>query len=66
MTTTVSMVTISVFRLSAFEFDPELSKIGDTITAVETMQRPRFVKTHLPVSLLPAQLLTKKPKVSDW
>lgn len=49
-------------QFSAFEFDPELSKV-DTVRIVETMQRPRFIKSHLPLSLLPAQLLDRKPKI---
>lgn len=50
-------------EFSAFEFHPEIKKMVDTITVAETTQRPRFIKSHLPLSLLPAELLIKKPKI---
>lgn len=34
-----------------------------TIEKVKSMQRPRFIKSHLPPHFLPAQLWTVKPKI---
>ncbi|XP_065090899.1 luciferin sulfotransferase-like [Ochlerotatus camptorhynchus] len=40
------------------------SLIGfDSVKEVEDMQSPRFIKTHLPVALVPDQLWTVKPKI---
>lgn len=38
----------------------------DTIKLAEQTPRPRFIKCHLPVDLLPKQLFEKKPKVSYY
>ncbi|XP_035893420.1 luciferin sulfotransferase-like [Anopheles stephensi] len=35
----------------------------DTITLVERMARPRHIKSHLPMALLPRQLWTIKPRI---
>lgn len=35
----------------------------DTVTWVESMPSPRYIKSHLPLELLPKQLWTKNPKV---
>ncbi|XP_058118160.1 luciferin sulfotransferase-like [Anopheles ziemanni] len=35
----------------------------DTIAAVERMQRPRHIKSHLPMALLPKQLWTVRPRI---
>lgn len=42
---------------------PEL--VLDSISFVEKMQSPRFIKTHLPFHLLPRQIQTgeKRPKI---
>ncbi|XP_059490649.1 luciferin sulfotransferase-like [Neocloeon triangulifer] len=37
--------------------------IGETVDIVESMPSPRFIKTHLPLELLPKQLDTVKPKI---
>lgn len=39
------------------------SKMGDSVKYVMKMQRPRYVKSHLPFDLLPQQIHRKKPKV---
>lgn len=39
------------------------SKMGDSVKYVMKMQRPRYVKSHLPFDLLPQQIHQKKPKV---
>ena len=36
---------------------------GDSVGICENLQRPRHIKSHLPVFLLPNQLWTIKPKV---
>lgn len=36
---------------------------GDTISQVEQLPRPRHIKSHLPLALLPKQLWTVKPKI---
>lgn len=50
----------NIFRLFAFVTKVE---IPDTITLVEKMQRPRHIKTHLPLALLPKNLWIVKPKI---
>ncbi|XP_053669264.1 luciferin sulfotransferase-like [Anopheles marshallii] len=35
----------------------------DTITLVEQMRRPRHIKSHLPMALLPKQLWTVRPRI---
>lgn len=37
--------------------------LGDTVGAAENLVRPRHIKTHLPLALLPTQLWTVKPKI---
>lgn len=37
--------------------------IGNTVDAVEKMPQPRFIRSHLPLGLLPKQVAEKKPKV---
>ncbi|XP_014239915.1 sulfotransferase family cytosolic 1B member 1-like [Cimex lectularius] len=37
--------------------------IGNSVEQVENTKSPRFIKTHLPRSLLPKQLFTVKPKI---
>nr|XP_029734081.1 sulfotransferase 1A1-like [Aedes albopictus] len=37
--------------------------LGDTVGAVENLIRPRHIKSHLPLALLPEQLWTVKPKI---
>lgn len=37
--------------------------VPDTITQVEQLKRPRHIKSHLPLALLPKQLWTVKPKI---
>lgn len=36
---------------------------GDSVTAVEQLERPRHIKSHLPALLLPDQIWTIKPKI---
>lgn len=40
---------------------PQLEE--DTISAVERMDRPRHIKSHLPMALLPKQLWTVRPRI---
>lgn len=37
--------------------------IGNSVEFVTSRQSPRYIKSHLPVDLLPAQLDKVKPKV---
>lgn len=48
------------YRISAL-----VSHLGlpDTVTQVEQLNRPRHIKSHLPLALLPMQLWTVKPKI---
>lgn len=39
--------------------------VGDSVTDIENLPRPRHIKTHLTVMLLPVQLWTVKPKVNQ-
>lgn len=48
------------FRVCAFISNIEKP---DTIGKVEKMPRPRHIKSHLPLALLPKQLWTVKPKI---
>lgn len=45
------------------QFLDEHVLFADTIEFTEEQPSPRFIKSHLPVSLLPKQIWTKKPKV---
>ena len=48
-----------MFRLSGV-----LSKMtGDSVTDIENLKRPRHIKSHLPIMMLPNEIWTKKPKV---
>lgn len=47
------------------QFLDEHVLFADTIEFTEEQPSPRFIKSHLPVSLLPKQIWTKKPKVSQ-
>jgi len=38
-------------------------ELGNSVEQVENMPSPRFIKTHLPVPLLPEQLDNVKPKI---
>jgi len=38
-------------------------ELGNSVDQVENMASPRFIKTHLPVPLLPGQLKEVKPKI---
>ena len=40
-----------------------LEVLGNTVDIVEQMQRPRYIRSHLPLALLTTQLAEKKPKV---
>lgn len=42
---------------------PYLEFIWPGISSIEKMQSPRFIKTHLPYSLLPPDIKEKKPKI---
>lgn len=39
------------------------NELGDSVSLVEQLPSPRFIKTHLPLELLPTQIHTVKPKV---
>lgn len=55
------------FRSSALmvngSFVEWFAKLGESVETVEKLPSPRYIKTHLPLDLLPKQLLEKKPKV---
>lgn len=39
-------------------------EIGNTrVELVQNMERPRYVKSHLPICFLPNELWTKRPKI---
>uniref|UniRef100_A0A8D8K999 Sulfotransferase 1C2 n=4 Tax=Culex pipiens TaxID=7175 RepID=A0A8D8K999_CULPI len=38
-------------------------EVRDTVTQAEQMPRPRHIKSHLPLALLPKQLWTVRPKI---
>ncbi|XP_053670279.1 luciferin sulfotransferase-like [Anopheles nili] len=53
-----------IYRSIFLEFSTLVQQISqDTITQVEQMHRPRHIKTHLPMALLPAQLWTVRPRI---
>ncbi|XP_038107835.1 sulfotransferase 1A1 [Culex quinquefasciatus] len=59
--TKVHLTERSVFlELNTFFTDLE---VPDTISLIEQMPRPRHIKSHLPLALLPKQLWTVKPKI---
>ncbi|XP_058800482.1 luciferin sulfotransferase-like [Phymastichus coffea] len=39
------------------------TKLGESVDQVHNMPSPRYIKTHLPLDLLPKQLSEKKPKM---
>ncbi|XP_063979031.1 luciferin sulfotransferase [Diachasmimorpha longicaudata] len=39
------------------------SQFGNSVENVEKMQRPRYIKSHLPWELLPQEISKKKPKI---
>ncbi|XP_046666954.1 luciferin sulfotransferase-like [Homalodisca vitripennis] len=55
------------FRFPFLEYKPlwgqNSADIPDLIEHVNKSPSPRFIKTHLPVQLLPKQIWTKKPKI---
>lgn len=51
-----------LFRNIALYADP--TDMPNTIEWVEQAPSPRFIKSHLPIDLLPKELFTKNPKVS--
>ncbi|XP_067009621.2 luciferin sulfotransferase [Anabrus simplex] len=62
--------TILIRRSPYVEFgclmsDDDRERMGtpDTLTNAHQLPSPRFLKSHLPVELLPDQLWTKKPKI---
>lgn len=50
----------SIFRIVGIR---DMHGKACTISKVEEMSSPRFIKTHLPIQLLPDQIWTVKPKV---
>lgn len=56
-----------ISRLSAVlineEYDTFLSNYGNALDHVNKCPSPRFIKSHLPLGLLPRQLQTVNPKV---
>lgn len=42
------------------------AKMGDSVENVTKMKRPRYIKSHLPLDLLPQQIHQKKPKVFQF
>lgn len=39
------------------------AQLGDSVEMVAKMPRARYIKSHLPLELLPLQIHQKKPKV---
>uniref|UniRef100_A0AAG5DMR4 Sulfotransferase domain-containing protein n=1 Tax=Anopheles atroparvus TaxID=41427 RepID=A0AAG5DMR4_ANOAO len=56
----VNLIARSIF-LEFSTLVPQLAE--DTIGLVERMNRPRHIKTHLPMALLPKQLWTVRPRI---
>lgn len=52
---------------AAMKFDSRMYRFNSVEFTAEQESRPRFIKTHLPFSLLPDQIKngTKKPKVTN-
>lgn len=47
-----------------FDSSSQLEEVvGNTVDAVEKMPQPRFIRSHLPLALLPVQISEKKPKM---
>lgn len=40
-----------------------MKELGDSVEMIDKMPSPRFIKTHLPLELLPQQIETIQPKV---
>ncbi|XP_053689473.1 luciferin sulfotransferase-like [Sabethes cyaneus] len=59
--TAVDLQQRSIF-LEVFGFVTNID-LPDSITLVEEMPRPRHIKTHLPLALLPRELWTINPKI---
>lgn len=51
----------SVLKIIFFKFQSD--SIGDSLDFTESLPTPRFIKSHLPLELLPTDLTDKKPKV---
>ncbi|XP_076240816.1 sulfotransferase 2 [Calliopsis andreniformis] len=47
----------------AGKYEQEFAKLGNTVENVAKMPRIRYIKSHLPMELLPEELLQKKPKI---
>ncbi|XP_020281656.1 sulfotransferase family cytosolic 1B member 1 [Pseudomyrmex gracilis] len=45
------------------DYDEWFAKLGDSVENISKMPRPRYIKSHLPLDLLPRQLKEKKPKI---
>lgn len=56
----VNLIERSIF-LEFCAIVPQIEE--DTIAAVERMDRPRHIKSHLPMALLPKQLWTVRPRI---
>lgn len=41
------------------------AKLGDSVENVKSMPRTRYIKSHLPLELLPQQIHQTKPKVDN-
>lgn len=60
---------MKIFRLTAlFGNDQREWKnmLTNSVDQVENMSSPRCIKTHLPWDLLPTQINTVKPKVTNF
>jgi hypothetical protein len=61
-----SVYIITLYRLTALmgnDTSKLKDELGNSVEQVENMPSPRFIKTHLPVPLLPEQLANVKPKI---
>lgn len=57
-------MTVLLFAYFGNRFDYILNKdLSTALKPVKKLERPRLIKSHLPLPLLPAQLWAKKPKV---
>jgi len=51
------------FRLESRQLFPEFNLPGHGVEAMKSLARPRLIKTHLPLKLLPRGIFEQRPKV---
>nr|ANI86000.1 sulfotransferase [Locusta migratoria migratoria] len=63
---TMQQLRTPLLELSAIMVDDNkewMKELGNSVDLVEKMARPRFIKSHLPLELLPTQIHIVKPKI---